>query len=117
MKHKTRRSLTTVALALTILTLAAVTAGINREAYAADRATTATHAGRGTVNSIDPAHGTVNLTHEPIESLGWPAMKMSFQAYDTAELQALRPGMRIGFDLTQGADGSFVISRIYPISP
>lgn len=117
MKHETQRLLTMLALALTILTLTAATASTYREVYAAEHAATATHAGRGTVNGIDPAHGTVNLTHEPIASLGWPAMKMSFQVHDTAELQMLRPAMRVEFELTQGADDSYVISRIYPISP
>ena len=34
--------------------------------------------GTGTVNSVDPAQHKVNLSHNPIPEIGWPAMTMDF---------------------------------------
>jgi len=34
--------------------------------------------GTGTVNSVDPAQHKINLSHQPIPEIGWPAMTMEF---------------------------------------
>lgn len=39
----------------------------------------AEHMATGTLNSIDRAAGTVNVTHGPVRSAGWPEMTMSFK--------------------------------------
>jgi Cu/Ag efflux protein CusF len=36
--------------------------------------------GAGTVNSVDLAQHKVNLSHNPIPEIGWPAMTMDFQS-------------------------------------
>jgi Copper binding periplasmic protein CusF len=36
--------------------------------------------GIGTVNSVDPAQHKVNLSHNPIPEIGWPAMTMDFRS-------------------------------------
>jgi len=73
-----------------------------------------THAGRGTVTSIDAASGEIGLDHEPIASLQWPAMSMSFTVADKRQLAALKPGDRVQFELRAkpDADGSYVVERI-----
>jgi hypothetical protein len=34
--------------------------------------------GTGTVNSVDPTQHKVNVSHNPIPDIGWPAMTMDF---------------------------------------
>ena len=63
------------------------------------------HSGNGTVNSVDEKLGKVNISHEPIASLNWPAMTMNFQASDVAILKELKPGMKIQFEVQKTADG------------
>jgi Cu(I)/Ag(I) efflux system membrane fusion protein len=36
------------------------------------------HRAVGVLNAVDPTDGTVTISHEPIASLKWPAMKMDF---------------------------------------
>jgi Cu/Ag efflux protein CusF len=59
----------------------------------------------GTVNSVDPAKHTVNVTHAPIKALGWPSMTMDFPVNPSIDLKAVKPGEKIGFSLG-GADAS-----------
>lgn len=71
---------------------------------------TQVHHGMGILNSI-AADGTLNITHEPIPSLGWPAMTMDFNAADAIDLSSFGVGDRIHFELTQTSDGPFVITK------
>jgi len=73
-----------------------------------------THAGRGTVTHVDAPNGSIHLEHEPIASLQWPAMSMSFAVADRRQLAALKPGDRVQFELRTKPepDGSYVIERI-----
>lgn len=68
------------------------------------------HHGMGTVNSVSD-DGTVNLTHDPISSLGWPEMTMDFSADPEVDLSSFAPGDRMHFELTKSADGPFVITK------
>ncbi|MFC4346524.1 efflux RND transporter periplasmic adaptor subunit [Kordiimonas lipolytica] len=65
------------------------------------------HHGMGTVNSI--AGSTINLTHDPIQSLGWPEMTMDFTVAPEVDLSLFEPGDRMHFQLQQGEDGPFII--------
>ena len=44
--------------------------------------------GTGTVNSVDPAQHKVNLSHNPIPEIGWPAMTMDFPVAASVDLKA-----------------------------
>lgn len=72
---------------------------------------TQTHRGQGTVNAVDVAAGKVNLTHEPIASLGWKGMTMDFSVQNPALLKNLKPGAKIEFEL-QKSGGAYLITRI-----
>lgn len=51
----------------------------------------------GVVNAIDAAKGKVTITHEPVPSLNWPAMKMGFKI--KPELSSgLAVGQKVEFD-------------------
>lgn len=68
------------------------------------------HVGRGTLNSIDRAAGTVNISHEAVASAGWPAMTMDFKLADPAAVPDVAPGQRIEFHFT--TDGGGTVTRI-----
>ena len=51
----------------------------------------ASHKAEGTLKSIDAA-GTVSVSHEPVASLGWPAMTMDFVLANPSLAAKLAPG-------------------------
>lgn len=73
------------------------------------------HKGQGSVNSVDAATNTVNLTHGPIKSLGWMGMTMDFKVKNKTSLDKIKVGMKVDFDVTKAPDGSFVITTITPV--
>ena len=77
-------------------------------------ATIPTHHGKGTVNSVDVTTGKVNLSHEPIESLGWKNMTMGFPVQNPTLLNNLKPGAQVEFDLQKRGD-AYLITSIKPL--
>ncbi len=69
----------------------------------------------GTINAVDTAHHTVNLSHGSIKALGWPAMTMDFPASPDVDLATLKPGMRVNFTLVHGNSG-MVVDSIRPLA-
>jgi len=74
----------------------------------------AMHKGTGKVTSIDPAASRIELDHDPIASLKWPAMTMEFALRDKALLGGLKPGDRVEFELRSepGKQGDYVIESL-----
>jgi Cu(I)/Ag(I) efflux system membrane fusion protein len=74
------------------------------------------HLGQGTVKAVDTAAGRVDLDHGPIPSLKWPAMEMPFTVEDKAQIQKLKPGDKVQFELKPEPNkaGDYVINRITP---
>jgi Cu(I)/Ag(I) efflux system membrane fusion protein len=70
------------------------------------------HKAKGTVKAVERKGGTVEISHEAIPSLKWPAMTMEFQVKDRALLKGVEPGQAVEFDLAQPKPGEFVIERI-----
>lgn len=70
--------------------------------------------GTGTVNSVDPAAHKVNVSHGPIPTIGLPAMTMDFAVAPSVDLNAVKSGTRIKFDMEHGQNGSYVIQSIAP---
>jgi Cu(I)/Ag(I) efflux system membrane fusion protein len=75
---------------------------------------TAIHRGRGTVQSVNEKTATLGIYHDPIPSLGWPAMAMDFEVKDRALLAGIRPGQAVEFELVQEGPGQFAIRHIAP---
>lgn len=73
-----------------------------------------THKGRGKVLSVDPAAGRVELDHEPIPGMQWPAMRMGFMAEDKGQLAGLKNGDVVQFEVKPkpDADGNYVVGKI-----
>ena len=70
--------------------------------------------GTGTVNSVDLAQHKVNLSHNPIPEIGWPAMTMEFPVAPAIDLKAIKPGTRVNFTIEQGQGGMYEIKAITP---
>ena len=96
MKKTTRHAL--------ILTLALAAASGTAAAQSAHPAT-------GVVKKVDAAKGTVTLAHDPIKSLKWSAMTMTFTVKDKALLAKLAPEKKIEFEFVeQGRD--YVVTSV-----
>lgn len=63
--------------------------------------------GMGMVHAVTP-EGKLNISHDPIPALGWPAMQMDMDVagVDTADIPL---NTNVEFDLVQGNDGLYVI--------
>ena len=61
----------------------------------------ATHKGVGVVKKVDPKASSVTIAHDPIRTLTWPAMTMSFQVKDKALLGKLAEGKKVNFEFEQ----------------
>lgn len=69
--------------------------------------------GRGKVIGVDGKSGEVTLVHEPIPELDWPAMTMGFKVRDSRQLEAIKAGDQVQFELEpEPQDGEYVIHRI-----
>lgn len=69
------------------------------------------HSAKGVIKAVSTEKGSVTVAHEPVGSLGWPAMTMGFKPRDKKLLQTLKPGQSIEFEFVQqGKD--YVITRV-----
>ncbi|MEO8486870.1 MAG: copper-binding protein [Betaproteobacteria bacterium] len=73
--------------------------------------TSASHKGAGIVKSVNAADGIVTLAHEPVKSLNWPAMTMSFKVRDKPLAGKLKPGDKVDFTFIRSGN-DYVITGI-----
>jgi Cu/Ag efflux protein CusF len=74
----------------------------------------AEHMGEGTVNSIDLAAGTVNISHGPVASANWPGMTMTFKLADPSAAANVTPGEEVEFRFTIESGMSATVTQISP---
>ena len=67
--------------------------------------------GTGIVRGVMADHGMLNLEHDPIAALGWPAMTMDFTVTEGVDIGGLKDGDRIRFTLKKDGD-RWVITAI-----
>jgi Cu(I)/Ag(I) efflux system membrane fusion protein len=74
----------------------------------------AAHKGRGKVRDIDAKEGRVELEHEPIPAMQWPAMSMGFVVEDKAQLSSLKKGDVVEFEVRPkpDKDGNYLVPKI-----
>jgi Cu(I)/Ag(I) efflux system membrane fusion protein len=72
-------------------------------------------AGEGTINDIKLDARTINISHEPIELLDWPAMTMDIGVADHIDLDTIKTQSRVEFHLVKDKSGTYVISDVSPI--
>lgn len=70
--------------------------------------------GTGTINSVNAAQHSINISHKPIPSIGWPAMTMDFKAAPSVDLSQIKPGQTVNFTIEQGKDGMYEVQALSP---
>ena len=73
--------------------------------------TPATHKAVGTVTKVDAKAGTVTLAHEPVKTMNWQAMTMTFKVADKALFSKLAEGRKVEVDFTQ-VDKDYVVNAV-----
>ncbi|MBS1184131.1 MAG: cation transporter [Proteobacteria bacterium] len=91
-----------------VSTLAIVVALAGAPALAGEAGTT------GKVNAVDAANHTVNLTHGPIDALGWPGMTMTFAVLPNVDLGAVTAGETVSFTVVQTPSGAYAVDMLMP---
>lgn len=67
-----------------------------------------THQAVGIVKALDAKAGTVTFDHEPVTSLNWPAMTMTFSVKDKMLFDKLAGGKKVQFEFVQEGKTSVV---------
>jgi Cu/Ag efflux protein CusF len=63
--------------------------------HATKASKTQSHQADAVVKAVDPSKGKVTLEHEPVKTLGWPAMTMGFAVKDKALFDKLAVGSKV----------------------
>jgi Cu(I)/Ag(I) efflux system membrane fusion protein len=72
------------------------------------------HRAEGVLKAVDAAAGTVTLSHGPVASLNWPAMKMEFALANPALIQGIAPGSQVTIEFVERQPGEWVITAMKP---
>ena len=80
------------------------------EAAAENEASTPAITGTGVLHELEPNANRVNMTHDPIPAIDWPAMTMPFKVKPGVDLKAFSPDDKVEFDLEKGDDGYVIKS-------
>ena len=70
--------------------------------------------GKGVLKALMPDQSKLNMQHDPIPAVGWPAMTMDFELAPGASLEGLAPGDAVEFEMS-GRDDGFRILSLRPI--
>ncbi|MFA7400506.1 MAG: copper-binding protein [Sideroxydans sp.] len=71
----------------------------------------ATHTGVGVLKAVNAKDGKVQIAHEPIAALDWPAMTMWFTLREPLS-KGLKVGDAVRFEMMQGEKKQWVIVKI-----
>lgn len=64
------------------------------------------------IHAIDADKGMINVTHEPVEALGWPKMTMDLPVTRRVDLSTVEPGSKVMLTLKKGMDNRFRVIAI-----
>ncbi|HRH80574.1 MAG TPA: efflux RND transporter periplasmic adaptor subunit [Thiobacillaceae bacterium] len=75
------------------------------------------HTGTARIVKANADTGELEMEHDPIPSLKWPAMTMAFTVKDKAILKGLKPGQAVEFDMVkEGGEFPVTAIRLLPSS-
>jgi len=66
------------------------------------------------IHSIDADTGMINVTHDPVEALGWPKMTMDLPVTRRVDLSTVEEGSKVTLTLKRGMDKKFRVIAIDP---
>ena len=69
------------------------------------------HHGVGVVKKVDSSTQIVTLAHDPVKSLGWPAMTMGFKVKDKKLMDRLNVDKKVEFDFVQDGN-AYVVTAV-----
>ncbi len=68
--------------------------------------------GVGMINTFDADKKMINITHEPMPELGWPAMTMDLAVTERVDLSGIKAGDKVKFKVKLGRDKKYRITDI-----
>lgn len=66
----------------------------------------------GKLNAVNFEQGLVNISHEPIPKLGWPAMVMDIDVAEDINLERVSQWQHVRFFMVKDEEGTYFIRRI-----
>ncbi|WP_323054904.1 copper-binding protein [Dechloromonas sp. A34] len=64
------------------------------------------------MTAVDAATGGVTISHGPVASLNWPAMKMDFVLANPSLVAGLKPGAAVEFEFVERQAGEWVVTSV-----
>nr|WP_247686949.1 efflux RND transporter periplasmic adaptor subunit [Pseudoalteromonas luteoviolacea] len=68
---------------------------------------------QGEVHSVTEQSRQINVTHGPVDAWNWPEMTMDFDVGQEVDLDALKAGQTLHFEVTQLGSGSYQVTGIH----
>ncbi len=92
--------------------LKAALGGMQRAEGAAAKPAAVGHKAEGTLNAIDLAAGSVTISHGPVASLNWPAMKMDFVLANPGLVSGIAQGTGVVIEFVERKPGEWVVTSM-----
>jgi RND family efflux transporter MFP subunit len=92
--------------------LKAALGGMQKSEASAVKPVSVGHKVDGTLNAIDLAAGIVTISHGPVASLNWPAMKMDFVLANPGLVSGIAPGAGVVIEFVERKPGEWVITSL-----
>jgi len=70
----------------------------------------------GEINSVMAGHRMANITHGPAQAWDWPEMTMDFMVGESVDINELKPGQTLHFEVTKTNDGGYEVTGIHIMS-
>ena len=71
---------------------------------------------QGEVNSVMTGHRMVNITHGPAEDWDWPEMTMDFNVAENVDVDSLKSGQSLHFEVSKTEDSGYEVTGIHIMS-
>lgn len=112
MKDKIKNYLSYLILFLTITLLGWNIALADSNSTIPSKAKPNTAVGHGIIKEINLKNRSVTIQHDEITSINWPAMTMAFSLSKKVDVNKLKIGMTINFQLEKNQDNQMIITSI-----
>ncbi|OJF68977.1 efflux transporter periplasmic adaptor subunit [Alteromonas sp. V450] len=70
----------------------------------------------GEINSVMAGHRMATITHGPAEAWDWPEMTMDFNVADSVDIDSLKAGQTLHFEVSKTEDGGYEVTGIHIMS-
>jgi Cu(I)/Ag(I) efflux system membrane fusion protein len=71
---------------------------------------------QGEVNSVMTGHRMVNIAHGPAEAWDWPEMTMDFNVAENVDVDSLKSGQSLHFEVSKTEDSGYEVTGIHIMS-